>query len=620
MKKVFYPFVLLLAASIIFTGCRSDDDDLGDIVVSNPGSLEQIVYADEETGASGVSFTALAPWTSSIRDVSATRSTANWVSISPESGGAGTYTITISLEPNLTAIDRSAIIAITGGGATIEIRITQQGEGGAPPEDHSIIRAQNITGDVDDVVTVKAITAEGEFIAGEASFQNRGFTLQLNSVPETFLMSGEWPNDITVSDRDVKIAVFQSVTAFDREGDRVTGFMFGNQISENESHWAVWVYADRDVTISGTHRGEDWEESIGVRLRRGWNIVYVYEYYNESTGMKKLRSTTIRPPGVNFRWELGQNDWLDEYPRDAVTPDLMFSTPESVEQFMNRIREQVNEVQNLYYELDNQFPTLTSRMRYLTPETPAVSQFWQRSYQTIRSALIFLTVLPEHLERHPNADVEKAFLANKGEVLVSKGLMYFYLNTKFGGVPIVQLDDFNNPNFLHSRASWSEVSELIRATLFASLYFHVQDEGLAARRWQTLALIALQKGEYLNAASHLMNGFAYAHNSIPIRLLYAEAILKWEGASWEARFESIRLVNQVLQELGKELLPLDATEDEILAMIKANFPNENTGMKYINAIRWGTWGAEWDGSFRKFLPIPWREIMINPNMKQNPGW
>ena len=133
MKKISYFLILLFAASVIFTGCRNDDyePEIPEaIVVADPESLEQTVSADEKTGASTVEFTTQASWTSSIAKAPTTQSTRDasemWASISPESGGRGTYEIEISLLPNTTGADRTVIITITSGGENIQIRITQR--------------------------------------------------------------------------------------------------------------------------------------------------------------------------------------------------------------------------------------------------------------------------------------------------------------------------------------------------------------------------------------------------------------------------------------------------------------------------------------------------------------
>ena len=141
MKKLSYLFALLFLASTIFIACGSDNDDPTPeppiIEVPDREELEQTVYADEEEGESGVRFTTVAPWTSSVRDVRSatetaiddveTRSTGHWLTLTPSSGGAGSHMVALTLEPNLTGEDRTAVISINSAGTVLEISITQQG-------------------------------------------------------------------------------------------------------------------------------------------------------------------------------------------------------------------------------------------------------------------------------------------------------------------------------------------------------------------------------------------------------------------------------------------------------------------------------------------------------------
>ena len=122
MNKSIYIFALLFTASTLFIGCNTDEPN--SITVADSNTLTQTVYADQNKGENTVRFTTTAAWTSSIIE---SRSTATWLSITPSSGNAGTHNITLNLQPNTTGANRSAIITITSNGATIEIRITQQG-------------------------------------------------------------------------------------------------------------------------------------------------------------------------------------------------------------------------------------------------------------------------------------------------------------------------------------------------------------------------------------------------------------------------------------------------------------------------------------------------------------
>ncbi len=144
--------VLLIAAVFTFVACDKEEGTK-DIIVQNGSSQTQVVFADEEQGNSGVSFTTTGPWTSSISTVmpsvqstqlratsetTPAESTPDWISISPNAGkAAGDYTIEISLLPNTTGVDRMAVIAILCNGTEMTITVTQkrEKEDGTLPEE-----------------------------------------------------------------------------------------------------------------------------------------------------------------------------------------------------------------------------------------------------------------------------------------------------------------------------------------------------------------------------------------------------------------------------------------------------------------------------------------------------
>jgi hypothetical protein len=119
--------VSCLAVTTMFSGC-DDKENQPEIKVENEASLSQTVYADQTEGKSGVTIVTAGAWSSTITEgsVKSTKAGAvTWLSIAPSSGGAGTHTIIISLEPNATGSDRAAIITITCNGETITITVTQ---------------------------------------------------------------------------------------------------------------------------------------------------------------------------------------------------------------------------------------------------------------------------------------------------------------------------------------------------------------------------------------------------------------------------------------------------------------------------------------------------------------
>ena len=316
--------ILLFAASVIFTGCRSNDDP--EYIVIDDGTINQNVYADEVAGESGIRFTTLAPWSSSV--------TEDWVSINPESGGTGTHNITISLTPNFTGESRTAIIAITSGSTTIEIRITQQGktEDGEIPKEPFVIVAENVGGDdTGEIVTVRAVfwceEEEAYTTISEAPFQNNGFTLQLNSAPTSFLfpLADEFLANFTISDRNAQSTFGAEglyLDAFNSDDDMLGEFFLVGDV------YVRWIYVDRDVTIRGTERYEcccGYEEfSIDLDLKRGWNIVYMYYCWNENTRTRRESFTTQRPTNVNLRWIFdywGEEDLWSAHSADTRTTE-----------------------------------------------------------------------------------------------------------------------------------------------------------------------------------------------------------------------------------------------------------------------------------------------------------
>ncbi len=123
--KHFVSFLLTLCLCTL-VACSEDNEGANDIQVSSSQSqfLNQTIDASTTTAAS-VTFTTTGAWYTQVR---ATRSSANdWLIISPNHGDqAGTYTIQISLTPNDTEEQRTAVITIISGESQIDITIVQK--------------------------------------------------------------------------------------------------------------------------------------------------------------------------------------------------------------------------------------------------------------------------------------------------------------------------------------------------------------------------------------------------------------------------------------------------------------------------------------------------------------
>ena len=123
---------ICLAGMIMFSSCDPEENNSPAISVADKSSLAQEVFADNVQGKSDVNFTTTRAWTSSISTVPspqmrAATNSSDWISISPQSGNAGTHTINIALKKNYTGTDRTAIITILCNGEDIKITVTQMG-------------------------------------------------------------------------------------------------------------------------------------------------------------------------------------------------------------------------------------------------------------------------------------------------------------------------------------------------------------------------------------------------------------------------------------------------------------------------------------------------------------
>ena len=126
MKKLLF----LLLAAVLLASCSSDGDEGKDLILKS-GDKTQIVYADETSaaGADGIKFTAAQPWKAMVSEVAARAAgtgRVEWLELSAYEGGAGEFTLTITLQPNLTGADRKAIISIVCGDTTITITVEQK--------------------------------------------------------------------------------------------------------------------------------------------------------------------------------------------------------------------------------------------------------------------------------------------------------------------------------------------------------------------------------------------------------------------------------------------------------------------------------------------------------------
>ena len=117
-------YLLALAATLAFTGCKKDDGD------PRPENLtiEKTEYAFDavENRTATVSFSAPADWTLSVVYDDA-ESSADWLTVTPASGTAGEQTVELSAARNFRTSDRTAYADLVCGEQSVRLTVTQTG-------------------------------------------------------------------------------------------------------------------------------------------------------------------------------------------------------------------------------------------------------------------------------------------------------------------------------------------------------------------------------------------------------------------------------------------------------------------------------------------------------------
>ena len=120
-------YLLALAATLAFTGCKKDDEDEG---ASQTGKLtvgqtEYTLGAVEERTAA-VTFTAPADWTLTVTYEDA----ADWLTVTPASGTAGEQSVELSASGNFRTSARTAYADIVCGEQSVRLTVTQTAASG----------------------------------------------------------------------------------------------------------------------------------------------------------------------------------------------------------------------------------------------------------------------------------------------------------------------------------------------------------------------------------------------------------------------------------------------------------------------------------------------------------
>ncbi len=180
MKKLLNILLML----IMFVACSDDTKEIKEIVLDKGTATNQTIYSDETSTKEGISFTATEEWTATVTDIStrAAEGRVDWLELSRYDGGAGKFTLGITIEKNDTGSDRKAEIKIVCGETTITVVVEQKAitsdEAGTDPN-----RPQSKK----KVKTIKEYAEDNTLMTQtDVSYDNKGRIVKLNETDFEF--------------------------------------------------------------------------------------------------------------------------------------------------------------------------------------------------------------------------------------------------------------------------------------------------------------------------------------------------------------------------------------------------------------------------------------------------
>lgn len=174
------------------------------------------------------------------------------------------------------------------------------------------IKAADVQNSIEQIKTVKGISyiQSGEHIIATAEYKDAGFSMEL---PDTisddllFKISEELESSsITVSDSDAKIYSIDGILAYNANGEEIGYIQYDN----TDIAGSIWLFSDRDFTISGQEMGSYEDEKyitiFELTIKKGWNEFYSYssETTDQETGITTYteKITSSKNPAITLSW------------------------------------------------------------------------------------------------------------------------------------------------------------------------------------------------------------------------------------------------------------------------------------------------------------------------------
>lgn len=178
MKSFYY---LLLSAALVFSACSEGEDNPAQLKLAD-GVPTEIVLGDGETsGVKEIKFVASAPWTASVKEISAARngSEVDWLTLSKYSGDAGEFTLTLTINDNETTETRKAEIVIVCGDTTITITVEQK-----PSGDGNVDGGETNDSRLVKTIKIAMINNPNEVVVGQLTYDDEDRVIKLVAGPE----------------------------------------------------------------------------------------------------------------------------------------------------------------------------------------------------------------------------------------------------------------------------------------------------------------------------------------------------------------------------------------------------------------------------------------------------
>ena len=187
------------------------------------------------------------------------------------------------------------------------------------PTDNFVIRATNVYGNTNDIISVRIGIYSGftGYVATitKTPFHNNGFTLQLPAtISDNFLspIIGNFPyNAIIRGNPNARWQQSIELVALNENGNGIGRIYLvgGIDIGNRFGTYARWLYVDSDFSVVGSGEFYGVRRVVNIDLKRGWNIVYETLSFDNDVFVHTM--TSQRPSGMFF-WTF--SSWEDGFP------------------------------------------------------------------------------------------------------------------------------------------------------------------------------------------------------------------------------------------------------------------------------------------------------------------